>query len=165
MVRCADCGFLSLRRYADLTLCETPDATRETGKLPEMPGANRNQHEEIPVCFAMATSLKQETQKDGATVLSVIRADRDCNHHVTWKQGYTPKEHQDMIDARELRNWQEELRIKDREWQAEQRRDAQRWQASQDLKSRRMQLWCAVIGTFVGAAVTLISVWLASASK
>jgi len=51
-------------------------------------------------------------------VLEVITKDRpECEGKFTpWQQGFAPKEHREMLDRQELRNWEAAQRHEDRRW-------------------------------------------------
>ena len=46
----------------------------------------------------------------------IIDDDRTCQEFTKWRQGFTPKEHREMLDRKDFREWQEKQRKSDRWW-------------------------------------------------
>jgi hypothetical protein len=46
--------------------------------------------------------------------------DRDCKEWAEWHQGFTPKEHKEMIDRKEMLAWQAKRENADKDWRAKQ---------------------------------------------
>jgi len=131
MVKCAECGFLALRDKKTGLLVEVIDDYRVSGRVPEGVTAYKEYHN-YPICFAMAYDLMPEVEqaakkqfKDksndwGSYVLEVINSERRCppNREVLgftkYQQGFTPKEHREMLDRERLLQWQEEREKSDR---------------------------------------------------
>src|SRR6266404_7521708 len=101
MPRCANCGFLATRDKETRVLEETEKRTRDTGRVP-----SDDRHEEIPVCFAQVISIQEEARGKSDQILPVLQKERECNNFAPWIQGFTPKEHKEMLDAKEMREWQ-----------------------------------------------------------
>lgn len=82
----------------------------------------------FPLCFERATSLQEEisplSPSPHHAVLGVISDDRVCSNYTPWHQGFTPKEHREMIDRQWERNWQLEREREDRKWREHQERKA-----------------------------------------
>jgi len=122
MVKCADCGFLTLRDKETGLLVEVNDDYRVSGKVPEYILAYENFHN-YPICFAMAYDLMPEVERaivhnkndDSKYALDVITSERICPPKrkeigfVNYQQGFTPKEHREMIDR-------ERQRASDKRW-------------------------------------------------
>ena len=113
MVKCEDCGFLAVRSKKDFKLDEASSEYRKSGVIAiGYDEQGRNQHElhfQEPLCFAGAYDLKNEfAEEQMGTVTrawSVISRERDCQQHTEWIQGFTPKEHREMLDRRWERKW------------------------------------------------------------
>lgn len=125
MVKCADCGFLTFRNYqtrefveAELELREKGVITPSHGQVPSL--------SDYPLCFANAVQLPPEyaaitngeleaPQPDAEAYASithhgessadehilrwrVMHRQRVCNAFTPWQQGFTPKEHREMVD-------------------------------------------------------------------
>jgi hypothetical protein len=119
MAKCSECGFLTLRDKANGLLVEVIDDYRVSGKIPSYIRAFEGQHN-WPICFVMAYDLFPEVQQAANKqffekaddwspyVLEVITKERICPRtknvfgFVKYHQGFTPKEHKEMMD-RELR--------------------------------------------------------------
>jgi hypothetical protein len=117
-VRCSACGFLSLRNHETNALDEANEQYRQSGI------SNRSLHLEEPICFKAAFPLAEEAKAAGTTAddaarrLKVITSDRPtCQKFTPWKPGFTPKEHQQMLDSETLLKHLQEQRKSDRIWQ------------------------------------------------
>jgi hypothetical protein len=118
MVKCADCGFLAGRDLESRQLVEVTVENRKTGIIPTHHKYPDEVYSAFPLCFAQAWPLQDEAKsKQQADILTVIQRERECDKFVRWRQGFTPKEHQEMIDQQELKRWQVEQRREDRKWQ------------------------------------------------
>jgi hypothetical protein len=138
-VKCSDCGFLSLRNLETNTLDEADEDCRKSGAV------YKNKYPQPPICFKNAFDLRTEigssgsVPEDATNTLKVLNKDRECLKHTLWKPGYTPKEHQAMIDSESLLRFQEEQRERDRAWQ-----QRQNW------LTRLWGLICIVVGVLLG---------------
>ena len=119
-VKCIDCGFLTLRRWTDKQFVEADNEYRKTTSLPD--SGPPIVHEHMPLCFRRQTDLRKEIgqaandkfdvkQKD---ILSIIQKARLCHGFRKWCQGFTPKEHLEMLDREEWRRWQADESRKNR---------------------------------------------------
>jgi hypothetical protein len=141
-VRCATCGFLARwdhdreehvevleggRKRWGLALWHPPSTPWTADVAKEVAGHG-------PICFVMATSLKEESieAKDPD---KIIAKERQCGRHFTWILGHSPKEHfaMHMLDAARERDqkWQAEQRERDAQRAADQRESDRKWQAEQ----------------------------------
>ncbi len=137
MAKCAECGFLAARNSHNRQLEEVENVFREEGKpsliydkdaLLGMGG----RHESEPLCFAQVYDLRSEFMAstlenhpsysipDNESIRSVIHETRKCNNFVRWQQGFTPKEHREMIDRKEMLKWQADREDADRKWREKQ---------------------------------------------
>jgi hypothetical protein len=92
----------------------------------------------------MVLSFKEVIEKTFAVpgtaydeqVRRVIRADRKCGEFTQWRQGFSPKEHQEMIDKQMMLKLEDERM--EREAQREERHEerARRWH-QEDLEQER----------------------------
>jgi hypothetical protein len=146
--KCADCGFLAqhiFRGSIPQGFIDVEQNPRETGALPGLPfsfgfiyshgqqdlSPEKMDGDKFPTCFTRAFNLEKEVETlhfemqktDKAAsytiaVRNVIAQDRTCEKWVKWKRGFTPKEHQEMLDReweikrqdtkdKEIRDWQE----------------------------------------------------------
>ena len=146
MVKCADCGFLALYNRFTGALDEAPlEDYRSDGHPPVLADAALasepyaylpvQPYKGAPTCFVQRHPLINEVRyTEGAitpeAVKAVIDRERDCSPtdhspgFTTWVQGFTPKEHREMLD----RKWMLEL---------EDRRDQEQraWQEKQEDKA------------------------------
>jgi hypothetical protein len=142
-VRCADCGFLSVRDY-------TTRAAEEADHHLRASGEKQQRHDLDPVCFVGAFNLPAElTARTPAGYVAVVSKERACGEFTPWQQSYSPREHKEMLITQQLQKYQEEQREKDRQWQAEQRERDRLWQEqqktkdleSQQARDREQRLW------------------------
>lgn len=138
-VKCKDCGFLSLRHRVGRYLGETEKGIRDGGDFPveiDHQGVYQLVFLQDPICFAMAWNLKDEKcagENDVAEFHRIVHSERDCGSFEDWKQGYSPKELQDMIDRK--------------------------WMREQDVKHNIRTLLVGLVGIIVGAVVTIGATW------
>src|SRR5208283_6219495 len=123
MAKCSECGFLAARNLYTRQLEEVEKEYRDNGASPTKPFPDgvemmsisgiRNVYG-LPVCFARAFPLDQEIMASASSkdngILTVINQERQCPSFVKWQQGFTPKEHQEMLD----RQWKLEQENKKR---------------------------------------------------
>ena len=154
MVKCADCGFLAVRNRYDFHLDEAGRGYRETGqaalgRVNEM--AHYELHDQQPICFALANDLKvefdNETKERNSTVsaFNVLAKGRDCNSFTKWQQGFTPKEHREMLDREEMLEWQAAREDADR-----------KWRSKRDWYFVIIAGIFTILGAIIGAVITLL---------
>lgn len=97
--QCKKCGLLSLRNSENRQLVEVEHGFRQTGDSPENDGFK---YQMGFVCFGMECDLQNEFEGPGNSScrevrLGTLTAKRDCEKFTAWQQGYSPKEHMDML--------------------------------------------------------------------
>ena len=87
---------------------------RQVFAIPETRG--HKHYDDYPLCFVQAVSFQVEAQEDETenAVSSVIRQERKCSNFTPWQQGFTPKEHREMLDRKQLLEWQVEREREDK---------------------------------------------------
>ena len=111
-VRCKDCGFLAARHPQTRQLIEAESKFRD-GALDQghgWPGI----YEPRPVCFMQLCEFPVEIGYPQS--VKVMAQERDCDSFTPWKQGFTSKEHQEMLDRQFMLDWQKEREEEDRKW-------------------------------------------------
>lgn len=176
MVRCADCGFLAARVLATRALVEAEPAMREDWLSALPPHKGDEVYATRPLCFAMAADLGKEIDQylketpgvtNQACYKTILHGNRRCEQFTPWRQGFTPREHREMLDHKELlqaqaeqrvrdKQWQAEQREKDRQFQSEQRKDDRRWQQAQNWWNRIFTIGGVVLGAILGAVLAYI---------
>jgi hypothetical protein len=154
MIRCADCGFLGLRRRQDRAVLEAENEFRIWAMHPvRVEGNSGNVYESRPICCAQASYLAGELNGETTEELKrVIQHERDCKKFTPWKQGFTPKEHHEMID----RQWEQERQDRrDREMM-----EFQAEQATLAHKRHMQSLAVALLAAILGGIATLAAVRL-----
>jgi hypothetical protein len=195
LVKCADCGFLTLRNDYTGQLDEVGDGYRRTGepqelRKPQDPSDRSNvyplsytfyykAHTNLPICFAREWNLFGDLVQSGnnagdaslepGLALEVITKDRLCSAFTPWQQGFTPKEHREMLDRQALLRWQSEREDADQQFRkemqdaqlaAQDKIDERRFRAEQGYGWRlarfgaAVALVAAVVGAGVSAAVS-----------
>ena len=186
MVKCADCGFLTMRNKYTGSLEEVDAVFRAAGNTvrrrtfhTDSTGRERETQltpfQHVPICFARASDLvfeaglSPEELREGegvrpAKVLEIINKERNCSAFEEWRQGFSPKEHQEALNGEAARDYERrrDLAIRDREdardrraeeWQGEQL-ETLRSQHTEEMKTLRNQhRWqLFVFGGLIGAA-------------
>jgi hypothetical protein len=177
MVKCADCGFLTVRDKATGQLIEVIDDYRVSGSMPHMWAYDSVYN--YPICFVMAHGLMPEVEnaaqqqfRDDAPswsdyVLRVITSDRKCPIEsglfgfTKYQQGFTPKEHREMLDAQWKLDYEARRDADDKKWREDQELKAEQRHKDQMKSMRsihRSEMW--IVGgavTFAILIITLIS--------
>ncbi len=186
MAECATCGFLAVLDPKAGALDGCGSDYRENGELEYRDTAF--QHHRWPICFVSAFPLRKEVRdamdRDGVYsgdassvhVVEVLKRNRDeCPGFTPWRQGFTPKEHQEMLDRqwrlefqaqREEadRQWRDQQRKADLEWREEQRRRDLEWRERESRETRKWHwrdFWAVVIATgLIVAGASVAGAWL-----
>ncbi len=112
MPKCKDCGFLAIWLRAHNRFQEATELTRDHGLPPEIIQNDEKvfhakcfiqKYDLVTECKA-ANPIDQVWQFD-KRVLEVIDKERSCNGYIAWAQGFSPKEHQEMLDRKSERRW------------------------------------------------------------
>jgi hypothetical protein len=165
VVKCIDCGFLTLRNKHTGQLDEVDNDFRETGNPPrrqiykQVASNTVNRIEtpcqHVPICFECVTDFRREIgvpppkaygDYPANMVLEVISEPRSCDSFAVWQQGFTPKEHREMLDR------QHHL-----EWQTEQEKERRNWESGQRWILAIIAGAFGILGAIVGA---LLNAWL-----
>ena len=123
MVKCAECGYLAARKGDTRQLEEVQrDSCGGVVEVFLQSGTSTHGYQETtriydaPVCFARKYNLwaEYEALQYGVHPTSplidpriniVLTKTRQCNAFTKWKQGFTPKEHREMIDREWEKRW------------------------------------------------------------
>jgi len=161
--KCTDCGLLAARNSQTRELEEMQEDYRFTGKAPmwsvEVPRrvtgivADWVGKEGLsdPLCFIRAWNLSSEFKAEGTGTsaekcLRILGKERECSSFIEWQQGFTPKEHREMMNRERMLKWQAEREDKDKEWQKS--------------HNRQMVILGAIIGGFFGLITTGLGIGL-----
>lgn len=126
-VTCENCGFLALRNRFTGELDEAPQAYRWRAEIPTLrdPQVSGVQsfpssfyhypYTGVPICLVRAHPLHNEfTDQERASeseIFTALTKERNCAERglfTEWQQGFTPKEHREMLDRERMLRWQEE---------------------------------------------------------
>jgi hypothetical protein len=138
MVKCAECGFLTLRNDFTGQLDEVDTTFRLSGEAPKRrrpdspsrqpdgaPAIFDTPYLQMPICFVRSWNLFQEfglgpdlgyAEVAPDLVLEVITKPRECANSesrlgfVKWEQGLTPKEHREMLDRQWRLDYEQRVR-------------------------------------------------------
>lgn len=168
-VKCADCGYLTiLQKHPDRALAEVDREIRKTGD-PPVKHHQGQEFENWPLCFVHRYELKHEFDEANEqsrqnsrqqNFLAVINLPRncepvDCKGFVEWKQGFTPKEHYEMMLSAEMLAIQHRREDDDRKWRGDEskkNRKANAVESKRNRKANKQNSRIAVFGA-VGAAI------------
>jgi|SRR5581483_7644541 len=166
-VRCAGCGYLSIRGPGGLVevgevMRERWDAEFDVYLGPGLKCTH------WPVCAAQAADLTQESGYNGKDdlrnedVLATIRKDRDCGGFTKWWPGLSPKEHRQMSFEAELRKIRADEAAEQRNWQE---RQAELQRAFQHSLSVRMLLLSTLVSSLIGVISFLVGQYFREPAK
>ncbi len=119
-------------------------------------------------CFVGAADFSVQLHNpNSATDLQItntVQESRDCDAHYPWVQGFTPKEHREMMAEEHLQAMIERRERDDRQWREEQAQRDQGWRQKQALQNHRWRVrefWWVGIGVpLLVIASTLLASWL-----
>ena len=156
MVKCIDCGYLC---YRDKDTRELEEVERGEDGTIIQPNISRDTPHKMssgskydpPICFARAVNLQAEYKiksvnetgsewviRANQRLKEVLNQTRECESFVEWQQGFTPKEHREMLSE---------------EWKLEQ-------EAKRRKSDRTWHIIEVVITLTVGAIIALLAVYL-----
>ncbi len=84
----------------------------------------------------------------------VMHRERECAAFTRWIQGFTPKEHREMLDRQWQLDFQERREDADRRWRDKQAVEARKWREEQSRREEK-RYWLQLIGTAVVATLVL----------
>lgn len=104
-VKCSECGFLYLTDVHQGYQIEAEERFRIRG--------NQWDSDRIPRCFVRAHDLHSVLEKaksrSDEDALAIITKERECDSFYPWKNGFTAKEHAQMIERDNDRKWHEHV--------------------------------------------------------
>lgn len=166
-VKCAECGYLAVRHRATRQLLDAELQLRADGYLLDHdPVTGQVAYDSTPICFAQKIDFRkghgsashQDQLKDAMQEL------RDCDGFTEWKQGFTPKDHWEIIQDAERIKWQTRREEEQRDFQALQARLAD----ERHRESQRDNWWrlvaTAIVSLAVGVSVACFTFWLGRTS-
>ena len=113
-VRCDKCGFLALCNIDDRHLTEADRVYRTTAEPPKSREWEVAEYDNIPICFRTKANLREEIKEQETKVLpkdilAVIQQERLCSEFEDWIQGFSPKEHLEMLIRQKELERQEQM--------------------------------------------------------
>ena len=196
MARCIDCGFLATRETETRQLAEVDGEFRRTGLPALAIGSGRYYRSaRVPVCFAQSVDLQAEILEYQTNsgevfasspndpdrerrldsfpperVLELLEVERplcDSSHAFTkWQQGFTPKEHREMLDRESLLEREREWRSADRSTQEKIAGTAERTVeiARDTATSTKHAAWAQAAAVLVAALGILVAAFCGQSS-
>ena len=173
-VHCKDCGFLAIRRKETREIVEVEGQIRHAAEFPGEPMYSKflvwkdPTYESRPLCFARehhldVAPLEREAEHERESRFMVmIGATRDCDSFTPWIQGFTPREHREMLDRKLILDWQEDQAKKDREWRERQADDDRKWREKESALARnanRIHFWEIVIIAAIAIGAIIAQVY------
>jgi hypothetical protein len=162
MVKCAECGFLAVRRRSTWRLEETEAAIRATGAMPNDPLDDKKKlYQEWPACFVGAADFRKEgDDKYHPTVVEgLITKDRQCSRFMSWVRGFDPKEHAQMLNQEQIERLQDARIEADRRWQesraAEDWKRQEEWASKASRREWRIAMWTLFLGAMLGFLLSI----------
>ena len=92
--------------------------------------------------------------------LRVINEDRECDCFTEWQQGYSPREHAEMMMNEATLKIQRDESEADRNWRERQARRDHQWRRSEAKWRQRELLVMGVIVTLVSVAAQIVSAFI-----
>jgi hypothetical protein len=155
LVKCGDCGLVAFRVFdgATSTLVEIEQLARDNEQY--APSAC------VLLCFVRAHDLRKEfgertegsPHSSGYRLLPILQKERECPAFQKWKQGYSPKEHIEMMQTDLLKKEIEERKKADEERAERRLLNDRKWRKAEKWEDRIYQLVIAVIAFLVGLFV------------
>lgn len=119
MAKCAECGLLSARRRSTSELCEVDEFFRAKGHPAGM-DEDRLDIREIAFC---ALDKRQFPPYAYDEFVAQSNIEMPCESFTPWRRGFTPKEHQEMIDRERREKDEREQKLteaeRERRWRRE----------------------------------------------
>jgi hypothetical protein len=147
---------LALLNATTRELIEADTRYRETGNVPRTV-----QIEGLPVCFRRAIRFSDDVAShDVDEVLNAVQQKRDCNQYKAWEQGFSPRDHVEMIREDERRARENERDRVDREWREKQAALEHEWHEKQERWTQRRWLWGFVLILGINIAGEFLKGWI-----
>jgi len=109
MAKCSKCGWLAVWDCRERRFIEASELFRSTGGPEYMP---HNPEAYKTKCFIRKADLSLDIKTRVESGLAYARVtkeeickERDCEWETPWVQGFSPKEHQEMLDRKSERRW------------------------------------------------------------
>jgi hypothetical protein len=116
----------------------------------------------MPLCFVAAIEFQKECSTiDIKGVMEAMNRERECESFTPWKQGYTPREHHEMLEMKLLRDWQANREEADRAWRERQAREDRQWREKESALARganRIHLWEIVVVSAISVVIAVAAI-------
>lgn len=118
-VKCSECGMLCLRYSQSGQYCEANQDYRNHGKAPRNSVTGSPICDRVPHCHRGALPLhKMFTSLSPEEMAAALSAPRKCEQFVKWIPGLSPKEHEEIAWAQELRQEAAQRNTEQQAWNA-----------------------------------------------
>ena len=109
--------------YRSLPICFARAARLDK----EVAGVTEEFEQRIPEQTAREHLERYENVAQPKEVATVVSRDRQCDEFTEWHQGFSPKEHREMLDRKLIVDREDERDKESRGWQAAENRSNRRW--------------------------------------
>ena len=130
MVKCSECGILATRKMESRQFEEVEKSIRDTGKIScTIYSGNlgigtlvtdSDRTHDSPICLLLKYNLWEEYGKNPLPppeiLCGVLHKERECKSFREWRQGFTPKEHVEMMDREWKFEQEKKSKKSDRIW-------------------------------------------------
>ena len=191
MVKCENCGFLALRNGITGLLDEAPQEYRWRTEIPKLRNPNVTgvqtdlgnfftyPYSGVPICLVRSYPLHNEfASQDQAThkeIFALLQKERNCTERdlfTPWQQGFSPREHREMLDNQRLLEFQTKREDNWQQFQTRLAEDNRKWREEQEAQAEvrhlreietlrgihKGQMW--VMGGVVTLVIVLVQVGL-----
>ena len=159
--KCIECGYLAAKNLKTRKLDEVEKEFRKSGIPPnEISGGKEiwyPVHKNYPVCFIQRYDLPHIfdtlSGSESDRFLSIINENRPCEHFATWYQGFSPKEHREMMDRKAMLEWQAEREDADRKWRESQEKRHSREEWNRHIFLAVIAIVAVILGVILGCFI------------
>lgn len=178
MVKCSDCGLLALKNTNISQWVEADEVYRATGEVVAPSG----KADPLPICFTrkwnLRVGIKAQLLRDGygeveaearsrgsisGRILAEITRERSCETtnqsqpgFIKWSQGFSPKEHREMLDRQWRLGRERDWRKEDQDWLTSEREARERHEKS-TRGNHRLEIGLLGVGILVAAVIAVFA--------
>lgn len=163
MPKCLDCGFLAVRDCYSNEICEATPRSREKGEFLSSEGKT------TPANFFCYQSCKQFPECNSVEKSEKVRRldlTIKCDKFVSWREGRTPKEHEQMTFMEQVQIQQkafqdQQIQFQDQQIEFQNLQVEQRNSEIQFQRQSQRTNNCLTIITIVVSLISAIAAWVA----
>jgi hypothetical protein len=155
---------LAVRHFQTRQLLDAEQKFRDDGYIPDVAVDYKTSvpaYDGYPVCFVRRIRLDQKIgNPNNADARMRVVQSTTCEQHTPWLQGFTPREHREMIQEEARLKWQAEREAADRADRDRRDQDARRFQEDQADRATRHEnrsLGVAIIAVIVAVVGPILA--------